>query len=68
MQWLLQLTLSRRAPTARCKRNPVAVAPLQGQTMALPHAHPLDIIDVHPLGIGLRDTVTASLIKTPPFN
>ena len=33
--------------------------------MALPHAHPLDIIDVHPLGAGLRDAVTASLIKTP---
>ena len=33
--------------------------------MALPHAHPLGIIDVHPLGAGLRDAVTASLIKTP---
>ena len=33
--------------------------------MALPHAQPLDIIDVRPLGAGLRDAVTTSLIKTP---
>ena len=33
--------------------------------MALPHAQPLDIIDVRPLGPGLRDAVTTSLIKTP---
>ena len=33
--------------------------------MALPHAQPLDIIDVRPLGIGLRESVTTSLIKTP---
>ncbi len=33
--------------------------------MALPHAQPLDIIDVRPLGPGLRNAVTTSLIKTP---
>ena len=33
--------------------------------MALPHAQPLDIIDVRPLGAGLRSAVTTSLIKTP---
>ena len=33
--------------------------------MALPHARPLDIIDVRPLGAGLRDAVTSSLLKTP---
>ena len=32
--------------------------------MALPHAQPLDIIDVRPLGAGLRDAVTTSLLKT----
>jgi quercetin dioxygenase-like cupin family protein len=32
--------------------------------MALPHAQPLDIIDVAPLGDQLRDTVSTSLIKT----
>ena len=33
--------------------------------MALPHAQPLDIIDVRPFGSGLADAVTSSLIKTP---
>ena len=33
--------------------------------MALLHARPLDIIDVRPLGAGLRDAVTSSLLKTP---
>ena len=33
--------------------------------MALPHAEPLDIIDVRPLASGLRDAVTTSLLKTP---
>ncbi|RZT97752.1 cupin domain-containing protein [Rivibacter subsaxonicus] len=33
--------------------------------MALPHAQPLDIIDVRPLGAALRGTVTSSLLKTP---
>lgn len=33
--------------------------------MALPHAQPLDIIDVSPLGSGLRAAVTSSLLKTP---
>ncbi len=32
--------------------------------MALPHAQPLDIIDVRPLGAGLLDAVTTSLLKT----
>lgn len=32
--------------------------------MALPHAQPLDVIDVRPLGVGLRDAVTTSLLKT----
>jgi quercetin dioxygenase-like cupin family protein len=32
--------------------------------MALQHAQPLDVIDVRPLGAGLRDAVTASLLKT----
>lgn len=32
--------------------------------MALPHAQPLDVIDIRPLGAGLRDAKTRSLIKT----
>ncbi|MES2229451.1 MAG: cupin domain-containing protein [Burkholderiaceae bacterium] len=32
--------------------------------MALQHAQPLDVIDVRPLGTGLRDAVTTSLLKT----
>ena len=32
--------------------------------MALPHAQPLHVIDVRPLGAGLRDAVTTSLLKT----
>lgn len=32
--------------------------------MALPHALPLDIIDVRPLGSALRAAVSTSLIKT----
>jgi len=33
--------------------------------MALPHAQPLDVIDVRPLDGGLQDAVTTSLLKTP---
>ena len=33
--------------------------------MALPHARPLDIIDLRPLGPGLQAGVTSSLLKTP---
>lgn len=33
--------------------------------MALPHALPLDVIDVRPLGPGLAAAVTTSLLKTP---
>lgn len=32
--------------------------------MALPHARPLDVIDVRPLGDALADAVTTSLLKT----
>ena len=32
--------------------------------MALPHAHPLDILNVAPLGARLRQAVSTSLIKT----
>ena len=32
--------------------------------MALPHAHPLDLISVAPLGPGLRRAISTSLIKT----
>lgn len=32
--------------------------------MALPHAQPLDILNVAPLGTGLRQAVSTSLIKT----
>jgi quercetin dioxygenase-like cupin family protein len=32
--------------------------------MALPHARPLDVINVSPLGDKLQDTVSTSLIKT----
>jgi quercetin dioxygenase-like cupin family protein len=32
--------------------------------MALPHAQPLDVINVHPLGSALKDAVSTSLIKT----
>lgn len=33
--------------------------------MALPHAQPLDVIDVRPLDAGLQDAVTTSILKTP---
>ena len=33
--------------------------------MALPHAQPLDVIDVRPLGAGLQAALTTSLLKTP---
>jgi len=33
--------------------------------MALPHALPLETIDVRPLGPALKDAVTTSLQKTP---
>lgn len=33
--------------------------------MALPHALPLDTIDVRPLGPALKDAQTASLLKAP---
>ena len=32
--------------------------------MALPHARPLDVIDIRPLGAALHDSVSTSLIKT----
>ncbi len=32
--------------------------------MALPHAQPLDVIDVRPLGPGLLEAVSTSLVKT----
>jgi len=32
--------------------------------MALPHAQPLDVINVGPLGPALRDAVSTSLLKT----
>lgn len=32
--------------------------------MALPHAHPLDVISVEPLGSSLHDAVSTSLLKT----
>ena len=32
--------------------------------MALPHAHPLDVIDIAPLGDALHDTVSTSLLKS----
>ena len=32
--------------------------------MALPHAQPLDVIDIRPLGPGLSDAVSTSLLKT----
>jgi quercetin dioxygenase-like cupin family protein len=41
------------------------LAPRPGELMALQHAQPLDIIDVRPLGSGLRNAVTTSLLKTP---
>ena len=33
--------------------------------MALPHAQPLEVIDICPLGPALHDTATTSLLKTP---
>lgn len=33
--------------------------------MALPHAQPLDVIDIRPLGNALPKAVTTSLLKTP---
>ncbi len=38
---------------------------LSGDTMALPHFQPLDVIDVNPLKAGLQDAVTTSLLKSP---
>jgi quercetin dioxygenase-like cupin family protein len=35
--------------------------------MALPHAQPLDVIDLQPLGTALRESVTTSLLKEPPI-
>jgi hypothetical protein len=32
--------------------------------MALPHAQPLDVIDIRPLGAALSDAVSTSLLKT----
>jgi quercetin dioxygenase-like cupin family protein len=32
--------------------------------MALPHAQPLDVIDIRPLGPALADAVSTSLLKT----
>ncbi|WP_418320395.1 cupin domain-containing protein [Piscinibacter sakaiensis] len=32
--------------------------------MALPHAHPLDVIDVRPLDAGFSGSVSTSLLKT----
>jgi quercetin dioxygenase-like cupin family protein len=32
--------------------------------MALPHARPLDVIDIRPLGPALHDAVSTSLLKT----
>ena len=32
--------------------------------MALPHAQPLDVIDIRPLGPALPDSVSTSLLKT----
>lgn len=32
--------------------------------MALPHAQPLDVMNISPLGPALRDSVSTSLIKT----
>ena len=32
--------------------------------MALPHAQPLDVINISPLGAALRDAVSTSLLKT----
>lgn len=32
--------------------------------MALPHAHPLDVIRIGPLGAALRDAVSTSLLKS----
>jgi quercetin dioxygenase-like cupin family protein len=41
------------------------IAPRRGGLMALQHAQPLEIIEVRPLGAGLRAAVTTSLLKTP---
>lgn len=32
--------------------------------MALPHARPLDVIDIGPLGTAVREAVSSSLLKT----
>jgi len=32
--------------------------------MALPHAQPLDVVDIRPLGPALHDAVSTSLLKT----
>ncbi len=32
--------------------------------MALPHAQPLDVINIGPLGAALHDSVSTSLLKT----
>src|SRR5438067_8529750 len=37
---------------------------LLDDAMALPHAHPLDVISIGPLGPALHDAVSTSLLKT----
>ncbi len=32
--------------------------------MAIPHAQPMDVVDVGPLGAGLHNTRTSTLVKT----
>jgi quercetin dioxygenase-like cupin family protein len=37
---------------------------IRENAMALPHAQPLDVIDIRPLGLALHDAVSTSLLKT----
>src|SRR6516164_6070510 len=55
---------NRGAGCARLAGTGLAPQPRWRSLMALPHAHPLDVIDIRPLGPALHDSVSTSLIKT----
>lgn len=52
--------MARRPGLAPRERRP----PTCETTMALPHAYPLDVVHIGPLGPALHDAVSTSLLKT----
>jgi len=53
-----------RRAEAMSPRAPGLLAGVRENAMALPHAQPLDVIDIRPLGAALHDAVSTSLLKT----